>query len=90
MKAVGFTNGQLLKLVLAQAMIVGLIGYGLGIGLTATFFEVTKDAPALKGFILLWQVVAGSFVAIFVIILLSIIFSLRKVFRLDPAIVFRG
>lgn len=90
MKAVGFTNSQLLKLVLTQAAIVGLIGYGLGIGFTAMFFKVTGNAPALKGFHLLWQVMAGSFAAISVIILLSIVFSLRKVFRLDPAIVFRG
>jgi putative ABC transport system permease protein len=90
MKAVGVTNRQLLKLVLVQASIVGLIGYGIGIGLTAAFFVLTSDAPALKGFHLYWEVMLGSFVAISIIIVLSIIFSLRKVFRLDPAIVFRG
>ena len=90
MKAVGVTNSQLLKLVLIQASIVGLIGYGIGIGSTTAFFELTNDAPALKGFYLYWQVMLGSFVAIAIIIVLSILFSLRKVFRLDPAIVFRG
>lgn len=90
MKAVGVTNGQLLKLVLTQAAIVGLIGYGMGAGLTATFFAVTADVPALKEFVLHWQVLAGTFVAITIIVLLSIVFSLRKVFTLDPAIVFRG
>lgn len=90
MKAVGVTNSQLLKLVLIQASIVGLIGYGIGIGSTAVFFELTNDAPALKGFYLYWQVMLGSFIAISIIIVLSILFSLRKVFRLDPAIVFRG
>jgi putative ABC transport system permease protein len=90
MKAVGVTNSQLLKLVLIQAGVVGLIGYGIGIGSTAAFFELTNDAPALKGFYLYWQVMLGSFVAMTIIIILSILFSLRKVFRLDPAIVFRG
>lgn len=90
MKVVGVTNGQLLKLVMTQASIVGLIGYGMGIGFTALFFEATNNTPALKGFILHWQVLAGTFIAIFIIIVLSILFSLRKVFRLDPAIVFRG
>ncbi|TAE84784.1 MAG: ABC transporter permease, partial [Alphaproteobacteria bacterium] len=42
------------------------------------------------GFVLHWQVMAGTFVVISMIIVLSILFSLRKVFRLDPAIVFRG
>jgi putative ABC transport system permease protein len=90
MKAIGVTNGQLLKMVLTQAAIVGTTGYGLGIGFTAFFFKVTADSPALKGFVLHWQVVAGTGGVIAVIILFSIIFSLRKVFTLDPAVVFRG
>lgn len=90
MKAIGVTNGQLLKLVLTQAGIVGLTGYGLGIGFTAIFFQITSDAPALKGFMLYWQVMAGTAVVIIIIILFSIIFSLRRVFNLDPAMVFNG
>ncbi len=90
MKAFGFTNGQLLKLVLAQAMLVGMIGYSIGIGLTALFFKLTANVPALIGFGLLWQVMAGTFGIIVVIIFFSILFSLKKVFTLDPGIVFRG
>jgi putative ABC transport system permease protein len=90
MKAIGVTNSQLLGMVLLQAFIVASTGYGLGIGLTALFFHVTKDAPALTGFILHWQVMVGVLIAIALISLFSIIFSLRKVFKLDPAIVFRG
>lgn len=90
MKAVGVTNSQLLRIVLTQASIVGLVGYGIGIGATAAFFVLMKDLPALRGYYLYWQVMLGSFIAIAMIILLSIFFSLRKVFRIDPAIVFRG
>jgi putative ABC transport system permease protein len=90
MKAVGVTNFQLLKIVLIQAGLVGMTGYGLGIGFTALFFKLTADSPALKGFVLHWQVVIGTALVIAVIILFSIFFSLRKVFKLDPAIVFRG
>jgi putative ABC transport system permease protein len=90
MKAVGVTNGQLFRLVMIQAAIVGLIGYGMGVGFTALFFQLTSGNPALKGFALHWQVLAGTFCAISIIIVFSILFSLRKVFRLDPAIVFRG
>lgn len=90
MKAVGVTNFQLLKMVLTQAGIVGAIGYGLGVGFTALFFTVSANAPALKGFVFHWQVAAGTAGVIFIVILFSILFSLRKVFTLDPAIVFRG
>lgn len=90
MKAVGVTNRQLFKIVFTQASLVYVLGYSLGIGLTAFFFFMTKDAPALKGFVLHWQVLLGAAGLIAIIILGSIIFSLRKVFRLDPALVFRG
>ena len=90
MKAIGVTNGQLLRMVLLQALVVAVLGFSIGIGLTAGFFAATADVPALKGFVLHWQVVAGASVIIGVIILLSTLFSLRKVFTLDPAIVFRG
>ena len=90
MKAIGVTNMQLLRMVLLQAGVVGFIGYGMGIGLTALFFYVTRDVPALQGFMLRWQVIVGVFCVIFVVVLFSIMFSLRKVFKLDPAIVFRG
>jgi putative ABC transport system permease protein len=90
MKAIGVTNSQLLRMVMLQALIVASTGYGIGIGLTALFFHATKDVPALTGFYLHWQVIAGVLVAIALISLFSIIFSLRKVFKLDPAIVFRG
>lgn len=90
MKAIGFTNGQLLRVVLLQAAIVTSIGYSFGIGLTALFFRLTAGVPALKGFYLHWQVVAGAALVICVITLISIFFSLRRVFKIDPAIVFRG
>jgi putative ABC transport system permease protein len=90
MKAVGVTNGQLLRMVLLQAGVVGSIGYALGIGFTAFFFKMTANAPALKGFVLHWEVIAGTAGVISIIILFSILFSLRRVFTLDPAIVFRG
>ena len=90
MKAIGVTNGQLLRMVLAQAATVAAIGYSLGIGLTALFFRATANSPALTGFMLHWQVMVGTAAIIAVIILFSILFSLRRVFTLDPAIVFRG
>jgi len=90
MKAVGVTNNQLMKIVLLQAAIVGLIGYSLGIGFTAIFFKLMSSLPAFTGFFLRWQVMLGSGLIVFVIVIIAITFSLRKVFSLDPAIVFRG
>jgi len=90
LKAIGVTDSQILRMVILQALVVGALGYGLGIGLCALFFWATADVPALDGFLLTWQVMAGSGVAVFVIMVLSSIASIRKVFVLDPAVVFRG
>jgi putative ABC transport system permease protein len=90
MKAIGVTNRQLFSMVVSQALLVGTIGYSLGIGVTALFFHLTRNAPALRGFVLYWQVMLGVASVIGLVILISIVASLRKVFRLDPAMVFRG
>lgn len=90
MKAIGVTNHQLLGMVMTQAAWVATIGYSIGIGFTAAFFRFTNDAPALKGFVLHYEVVIGVAVIVALIVAGSVVTSLRKVFSLDPAIVFRG
>ena len=90
LKAMGVSNLRLIGMVLLQATIVGLIGYGLGIGMAAGFFEATKNVTALSGFYLPWQVAVGAAGAVGVIIVLASFLSLRKVLVLEPAVVFRG
>ena len=90
LKAMGVSNWPLTGMVLLQATVVGLIGYGIGMGLTAGFFETTRNITALAGFYLPWQVAVLAAVAVGVIIVLASLLSLRKVLVLEPAIVFRG
>ncbi len=71
LKAMGLTNGRLILMVLLQASIVGCIGFGMGVGLTALFFEATRNVRHLAGFYLPWQVVALSAGAVGVIVVLS-------------------
>lgn len=90
LKAIGATNAQIAGMVLLQSAVVGAIGFGLGIGVCALFFVVTKDVPALEGFVLRPEVLGGVGAVVAVIIVLASLGSLTKVFRVDPAIVFRG
>lgn len=90
LKAIGVTNRQILQMVMAQAWLVGFIGYGLGIGGTAAFIFFGRNDPSLQGFSLHWQVVAGAALAVFIIVTASAFFSVRRVLKMDPAIVFRG
>jgi putative ABC transport system permease protein len=77
-------------MVLLQAIIVGVIGYGIGMGLAAAFFEATKNSTALAGFYLPWQVMAITGAAVLLIVLLASLMSIRRVLVLEPAMVFRA
>ena len=90
LKAIGVTNWRITAMILMQAMIVGVIGYCIGIAMTAAFFEITKDNLDLRGFYLLPQVMAGVAIAVILIVTLATILSVRRVAILEPAIVFRG
>ncbi len=89
LKAMGVSNPRIVGMVLLQAFVVGLIGYGIGMGVAAAFFEGTKNAPALQGFFMPWQVMVIVGGAVLLIVLLSSIVSIRRVLVLEPAIVFR-
>ena len=91
LKAMGVSNGRLVRMIMLQALVVGTIGYGLGVGGAALFgvvFEklVTNAPPA---FHFPWQVLAITAGAVAVIITVSAAVSLRRVLFLEPAVVFR-
>lgn len=90
LKAMGVTNLRILEMILLQALVVGTLGYGIGVGLTATFFEATDNITHLAGLFMAWQAVAGVGAAVFLIILMTSVIAARKVLVLEPAIVFRG
>lgn len=91
LKAMGVSNLTILRMVLLQAMVVAGVGYAIGIGLCAGFFEVTSRVSInLRGFELPWQVAVGTAGAVSIIIVIASLASVRKVMVVDPAIVFRG
>jgi putative ABC transport system permease protein len=90
LKAVGVTNWRLIGMILLQAFSVGSIGFSLGTGIAAVFFEITLRMPATRGLILMWQTVALTAGCIFFVVILASILSLRRVLVLEPAVVFRG
>jgi putative ABC transport system permease protein len=91
LKAIGVTNQQILAMIFTQAGMVGLIGFGIGIGSCSLFFKLTSDkAPALKGFFLPDYVIAGTAAIVLMIMVISVLGSVQRLMRVDPAIVFRG
>ena len=89
LKAIGVTNGKIRKMVAAQAGLVGLIGYGLGVLGTVLFIWGFSGNPTFKGFYIPWQIPLISMAAVFVILALTGWLALRNVLKTEPASVFR-
>lgn len=88
LKAMGASNWMLLRMILAQSVLVGLIGYGLGVGIASLFGQLAGRTEL--SFRLLWQTLAVAGGAVTVICILAALLSIWKVIRLEPAIVFKG
>jgi putative ABC transport system permease protein len=89
LKALGVANWTLTRMIVLQAVVVGLIGYCLGVG-GASFFGWKTEQAAKLAFYMPWQVLVGTGVAVMVIVVLSSLFCLRRVVTVDPATVFQG
>lgn len=87
LKAMGATSWALLSMVLLQALLVGAIGYGIGVGVASTFGIISRNSEL--AFRMQWQILLISAGAVAVICSLAAVLSLRKVLKLEPAIVFK-
>ena len=90
LKAMGVCNGRILGMIFLQAIVVGVIGYGIGMGLTAAFFEGTAHITHLAGLGMYREVMLGVGGAVLFIVMLASVVSARRVLLLEPAVVFRG
>src|SRR4029077_15154940 len=70
LKAMGVCNGRILGMISLQAIVVGLIGYGIGMGLTAGFFEATSHVTHLAGLGMNPPVMLGVGAAVIFIVLM--------------------
>jgi putative ABC transport system permease protein len=87
LKAMGTTNGVLLRMILLQALVVGVLGFGLGVGSASLFGYLMKETEL--AFRLVAEILFFAGGAIFLIVILSALISIRKVMKLEPAIVFK-
>jgi putative ABC transport system permease protein len=90
LKAIGVTNLRLIGMILLQAFTAGTLGFSIGTGMAATFFEIFVHQLATRGIVLMWQCVALTAACIFFVVIVASILSIRRVLVLEPAAVFRG
>ncbi|MDD2725206.1 MAG: ABC transporter permease [Methylovulum sp.] len=88
LKAMGASNGTLLRMILLQAVLVGGIGYGLGVGIAALFGFLMRHT--ILAFKMPWQLLVFSGTGVALICVMVALISILKVIRLEPAIVFKS
>ena len=89
LKAMGTTNRKLLRMISLQAAEVGAVGYGLGIGAASAWGGLLTGRTQIA-FQLPWQLLLVSAAAVMIICVGAAVLSIRKVMKLEPAIVFRS
>jgi putative ABC transport system permease protein len=89
LKAIGVTNLRLIGMILLQAFTAGSLGFAIGTGLAATFFEITGRQVATRGIFLMWQSVGLTGAAVLLVVAIASLLSVRRVLVLEPASVFR-
>ncbi|MFC5743273.1 ABC transporter permease [Dyella tabacisoli] len=88
LKAMGVSDGTLARMVWLQAGTVAVLGYGIGVGM-GSIIGWGLRAGGLA-FSMPWQIPAFAFASIISVCALAAWLSLRRVFKLEPAVVFRG
>lgn len=87
LKALGADNRLLLRMIVVQALTVGLIGYGLGVGVASLFGFLSAGTEA--AWRLVWPLLLITGGVVTAICVASAAVCIRKVVRLEPAVVFR-
>ncbi len=90
LKAMGATSHRLVRMVVVQAMSVGVLGYGIGLGGAATVIRVSTNAPHLAGYELDVSVCLSVAFLVMSIVTITAILSSFPIIRLEPGILFRN
>jgi putative ABC transport system permease protein len=87
MKAMGFTDGYLLRLVVWQALILATLGYLPGFIIAVALYEVAEKQIQMQ-FSMTWDRAVGVALATLTMCAVSAVIAVRKAWAADPADVF--
>lgn len=88
LKAMGATNFYLYRVIILQAILSGIMGYGIGISFA--LFVSFGSQQGTTAIILPWELVIALFGLTMLMCVSASMVSINKVTRLDPAMVFKG
>ncbi len=89
LKAMGASTPTLCLMLVLQALSVGVVGYGIGLGVVSVLGRLALRVGKVP-FLFLWQIPAAVLGAVVIICVVSALLGIWRVARLDPAVVFRS
>jgi len=84
----GAGSGTLVWMILLQALVVGVVGFGIGTGAAGAFALINRRFEGDLATYFPWQLLVGSFVTTLLTIFLASMLSIRRVVRVSPGAVF--
>jgi len=88
LKAVGASNRDLYKIIIEQALINSVIGYGMGMVVSYGVIQIMRKGNLQV--LLPWPVLVGIYILTVLMCLWSSTLSIYKVTKIDPALVFKS
>jgi putative ABC transport system permease protein len=89
LKAMGASNSLLSRMMILQAALVGLTGYGIGVGIASVFGHLAIEKETMP-FFMPYHILLITFGAILTICIFAALLGINKVRKYDAAEVFRG
>jgi putative ABC transport system permease protein len=90
LKAEGFTNPFLYRVVFEQSIVTGVLGFAAGAGVTILVAPFAEDAVPQFVVWVRWQDVIGIAGATLIMALIAAYIPIRRITRIDPVSVFKG
>jgi putative ABC transport system permease protein len=88
LKAMGATNRYLYKVLIEQAVLSGVLGYGVAVMVAHFIVKASEKGGAV--ILMPWSMTLGMLVLAVVMCIGAAMVSINKVTRIDPAMVFKG
>jgi putative ABC transport system permease protein len=90
LKAVGFSNGYLYRVVFEQSLVMGLLGFLIGAGLTVVVGPLTQEVVPQFVVFIRWQDVLGVAGFTLLMVLIAAYVPTRRLAAIDPVAVFKA
>jgi putative ABC transport system permease protein len=90
LKAEGFTNPYLYRVVFEQSMVTGILGFVLGAGVTVLLAPFAQSMVPQFVVWVRWQDISGIAAATLVMALVAAYIPVRRLSNIDPVTVFKG